>query len=182
MFDKIKSFFIRRKFRFATRAAGVKHAFVDIERARRAGIIVNANESKADDLRAVKEYSARLEKSGVKTLLVELNFDKKSAPAFENIASQHLFINPVRLTWLEMPDTATEALFRQEELDVLINLDSSGRPASHYLSGISHAKTRVGLHSAPYEACYELMTVIPADKGAREKLSQFDHFLKMLEK
>lgn len=184
LLSRLKTLLTSRRFRQANaKSAGkTNHDFVDLEQARRVGFIVNAQTTSQAESSKLSQYISRLKKAGKDTFLIELNFQKKSEPTFQNISSG-MFINPEKLNWLDLPNTAVESEFLQKELDILMNFDSSPRVTASYLCTLANARTRTGVYVEGQEDCYELMLSIP-EKGAKvpAMLDQFDHYLKELAK
>lgn len=182
--SQIKSILTRRKFKQANskQAGKVKHEFVDIDQARRVGFIVNAQQVVNADLNRLKKYIGTLKQTGKEVYLVEINFQKKSTPAFNNL-SDGIFINPEKLNWLDLPNASVEQEFLGKELDILMNFDNSKRATAQYLCTLANARTRTGIHIEGQEACYELMLDVPqSEEKVPALLDQFDFYLKMLEK
>jgi hypothetical protein len=184
LLSRLKSLLTRRRFRQANARSAEKihHDFVDLEQARRVGFIVNAQTTTKAESSKLSQYISRLRKAGKETFLIELNFQKKSEPAFQNI-SDGMFINPEKLNWLDLPNSDAEKQLLQKELDILMNFDSSTRVTASYLCTLANARTRTGVYVEGQEDCYELMLSIP-ENGAKvpAMLDQFDHYLKELAK
>lgn len=157
-----------------------KHDFVDIERARTVGIIVNMNQCSREDQDALMKYIRTLLKEAKAVTVIEINFDKKAVPQF-NTEVPSIFINPAKINWLDYPEQAIESQIRRHEFDILLNFDASERMTSKYVCGMAKVKTRAGMYVDGLESCYELM-LTPDSKRVREMIPQFDHFLQMLEK
>jgi hypothetical protein len=153
---------------------------VGLERARRVGFIINSQLTPKTDFSKLAQYISRLKKAGKETFLIELNFQKKSTPAFQNV-SDGIFINPEKLNWLDLPNAQVESQLLQKELDILMNFDNSARVTAPYLCTLANARTRTGVHVEGQEACYELMLNIPEPSAkVPAMLDQFDHYLKEL--
>ncbi|MEZ4688264.1 MAG: hypothetical protein R3B47_20050 [Bacteroidia bacterium] len=183
--SRFKSLLTRRAFKNASsKSAGkIHHDFVDLEEARRVGFIVNTQNTSQSDSSKLSQYISRLKQAGKETFLIEINFQKKSTPAFKNI-SDGIFINPEKLNWLDLPNHQVETQMLQKELDILMNFDSSPRVTASYLCTLANARTRTGLHVEGQEDCYELMLSLPEANGTKAPsvLDQFDHYLKELVK
>ena len=162
----------------------IKREFIDIDKAKEIGMIVNMNICSAEDVKLLRKYISQLKKESKKIFLIELNFLKKSAPEFTSSVDA-VFINPSKLNWFDYPVASVEGKIKQRNLDILMNFDASDRITSKYLCSLANAKTRTGTHTAGYENCYELMIDLPPNlNGDRipAMIKQYDYFLKMLEK
>lgn len=182
--SQIKEEFRKRKIRKLDKQRKPRREFVDIDKAKQIGMIVNINQCSTDDIKDLRKYISRLQKSKKRIFLIELNFIKKSLPELAN-GTDSVFINPSKLNWLDYPTHGIEGKIREQELDILMDFDSSGRMTSKYVLNIANAKTRTGPHVKDFEYCYELMVELPSSSTAyrlRDMINHFDHFLKELEK
>ncbi len=156
-------------------------AFVDLESARKIGLIVNTSQSTPDDLKLIHTYMDALEKRNKEVLIIEINFLKKSEPVFTQ-AKKSIFINPAKLNWLDYPTPSVESQIKQYNLDILMNFDPSERMTSKYICSIAPAKTRTGMHVEGFESCYELMIDGQPDHELKTMIKEFDYFLNMIDK
>jgi hypothetical protein len=156
-------------------------AFVDLESARRIGIIVNTSQTTSEDLKLIKSYTDALEKRNKEVLIIEINFHKKSEPVF-NLGKKSIFINPSKLNWLDYPLPGVENQIKQHDLDILMNFDDSERMTSKYVCSIAPAKTRTGMHVEGFESCYELMIDRQSEQELKTMIKEFDYFLNMIDK
>jgi len=161
--------------------------FIDIEKAKRIGIIVNMNQCTNDDLKLIYAYIDALRKKKKQILVIELNFLKKSIPELSG-AFDSIFINPANLNWLDYPTPAIEKKIQKFDLDILIDFDHSDRMTAKYVCSMARAKTRTGMHTEGFEGCYELM-IKPKDADVngyngepklKNMIKGFDYFLNMI--
>lgn len=159
-----------------------KHDFVDIEKAKSVGIIVNMTTSSKDEHNQLLAYIKNLLKVGKNVQVIEINFDKKADPFF-NTEVPSIFINGTKLSWLlDYPNSSIEAQIRRHDFDILLNFDTSDRMTSKYVCGMAKVKTRAGIHVEGLESCYELMVNSAPNKKVPEMIREYEHFLQMIEK
>jgi hypothetical protein len=180
-FQELKQRFSLRKIRNLARKNTVHREFIDIDKAARIGIIVNAGACTKADLKLLREYLLELQAREKQVLLIELNFTKNSLPKFADLFNL-IFINPAKLNWLGHPNPDVENQLKQKELDILMDFDLSDRITSKYICSVVHAKTRTGAHDEGFENCYELMVDVTDDNRVGTMIREFDYFLKMIEK
>lgn len=178
--NDIKEKYSKRRIRNLDRSEEYSRDFVDIESAKRIGIIVNMNSISPDDLSLLKNYIDALKKRKKKLLLIEINFHKKSESEFSS-EKDAVFINPAKLNWLDYPTPKIEDKIRKTELDILMDFDFSSRMTSKYVCSMARAKTRTGVHREGFESCYELMIDHGAEQNMKAIIKEFDYFLNMID-
>ncbi|MDW3646217.1 MAG: hypothetical protein R8P61_04065 [Bacteroidia bacterium] len=178
--NDLKEKFSKRRIRNLDRSKEYIRDFVDIESANKIGVIVNMNHLEGKDLALVTEYLETLKRRNKKILIIELNFNKKEVPHFTSYTN-HIFISPTKLNWLDYPTPAIENEIRQHELDILMDFDYSSRMTSKYVCSMAKAKTRTGVHHEGYESCYELMIYHDEESGMKGLIKEFDYFLNMID-
>lgn len=168
---------------YAKRAQKVRfpHSFVDLERASRIGFILNMNQFNSKDLIVLTDYITKLEDHGKSVVLIELNFQRRTEPMF-NETIKSIFLNREHINWLEFPSVKKMQEVNASQCEILINLDTSERMTSRYVCGFSSAPTRVGIAREGEEQFYELMVELPEDVKLKPMITQFETYLKMLEK
>lgn len=177
----LKEKFSRRRIRSLDRTKEFSRDFVDIDSAKYIGMIVNVDAMGSGEEAIIKEYLAVLKKRNKKTLIIELSYNKKSEPTWNEAGDAFVFINPTKLNWLDYPTPAIETQIRQHELDILIDLDLTPRMTSKYVCSMAKARTRTGLHQEGLESCYELMINKSGDNDLKSLLRTFDYFLNMID-
>ena len=80
--NTLKHKFNLRKLRIIQRTQKVDHDFIDIDKAKKIGMIVNSNECNNSDFKLINTYIDKLKSRNKNIFLIELNFLKKSAPRF----------------------------------------------------------------------------------------------------
>ncbi|TAE55627.1 MAG: hypothetical protein EAZ89_05505 [Bacteroidetes bacterium] len=180
--NDIKQNFSKRRIKNLDKSKEYRRDFIDIESAKRIGLIVNTTEISDEDYQLVLTYAEALKKRKKEVVIVELNFQKKSEPrvtGFQTI----IFVNPVNLNWLDYPTPEVENKLLEQELDILMDFDSSLRMTSKYLCSIARAKTRTGVHREGMESCYELMITRQQEEENNMKgiIREFDYFLNMID-
>ncbi|HHG86232.1 MAG TPA: hypothetical protein ENJ82_15890 [Bacteroidetes bacterium] len=157
------------------------HAFVDFDKAKTIAFIVNISQFNPEDLVSFTKYISKLETVGKSVVVIELNFERKSLPMFK-ASTRSIFINPEGINWLKFPAVERLREINRLKCDLLVNLDTSEQMTSHFICGLSNAKTRVGLAQDGYEAFYELLLQLPNTTKITKLLETFEMFTKMLEK
>lgn len=157
------------------------HDFVDLDRAKTIGFIVNINLLQPKDLIALTDFLTKLEDTGKDVFIVEINFKRKSEPMF-NETIKSIFINPEHVNWLGFPAIGRLQEINKQKSDILLNLDVSEKMTSRFICGLSNAKTRVGMYEEGYEEYYELMLEISPETKLKDMLSHLETYLKMIEK
>ena len=182
--NRLKEKFSKRKLISLDKNPSVKREFIDIDKAKEIGMIINMNICSVEDVKLLRKYINQLKKDSKKVFLIELNFMKKSSPEFTSSVDS-VFINPSKINWFDYPTASVQGKIKQRSLDILMNFDVSERITSKYLCSLANAKTRTGTLSAGYENCYELMIDLPPNLNGNRisaMIKQYDYFLKMLEK
>lgn len=156
-------------------------AFIDLETAKKIGLIVNTSQTSPDDLKLIRSYIDALKKRKKTVQIIELNFIKKSEPVFTK-RENAIFINPAKLNWLDYPIPSVENQIKRFDLDILMNFDHSQRMTSKYVCSITPAKTRTGMHVEGFESCYELMIDGQQNNELKTMIKEFDYFLNMIDK
>ncbi|MEM7369316.1 MAG: hypothetical protein AAF587_12005 [Bacteroidota bacterium] len=178
--NDLKEKFSRRRIRSLDRTKEYSRDFVDLESARKIGLIVNVSQIDPEDLDLVQTYIKALKKRNKKLLVIEVNFLKKSIPILSHI-TDGVFLNPSKLNWLDYPTPGIENEIRKHELDILMDFDSSNRMTSKYLCSMARAKTRTGVHREGFESCYELMINREDVPTMKAMIKEFDYFLNMID-
>lgn len=182
--NRLKEKFSKRKLKSLDKQPAVKREFIDIDKAKEIGMIINMNICSVEDIKLLRKYINQLKKDSKKVFLIELNFMKKSSPEFTSSVDS-VFINPSKINWFDFPSSAVQGKIKQRSLDILMNFDASDRLTSKYVCSFANAKTRTGTLTAGFENCYELMVDIPPNLNGNTiptMIKQYDYFLKMLEK
>ena len=157
------------------------HEFVDFNRAKRIGFIVNIGLFSAEDLVFFTKYITQLEEKGKEVVVVELNFKRRSDAMFKD-SIRSIFINPEQINWLNFPSIQRLKEINDTNCDILLNLDTSEIMTSRFICGLSNARTRVGIHEPGYENFYELLLQMPLETKMSKILDTFETFTTMLEK
>lgn len=181
MWEKIKTYFQNRQINQVL-AQGRKftHDFIDVEKAKSIGLLINVNQCSPEDIKDIHAYMDATRAKGMKVIVFELNYLKKSTPAFSTSAHS-VFINPEKTNWLDCPTSSVQGLIAQYDMDILLNFDTSESMTSHYVSAISHARTRTAVYKEGFENFYEMMVAFKENRF-KKMLHNFEHFLKMIEK
>lgn len=181
LLDRFKKQLSLKRIEQLSREKPYKHDFVDIEKAKSVGIIVNMTTSSKDEQRQMLDYVKSLLKTGKNVQVIEINYDKKGEPIF-NTEVPSIFINGSKLNWIDFPNASIESQIRRHDFDILLNFDPSDRMTSKYVCGMAKVKTRAGIHIDGLESCYELMVNGNANKKVPEMIREYEHFLQMIEK
>jgi hypothetical protein len=179
--QSLKHGYSLKVFEQRARKISFPRAFVDFNKAKSFGFIVNISLFNAEDLVYFTKYITRLEQTGKEVMVVELNFKRKSLPMFKDSASS-IFINPEQYNWLGLPSLQRVKEMNKANLDLLVDLDTSETMTSRFICGLSNARTRVGLHEDGHEHFYELLLQLPRTTPMSEMLNTFETFTKMIEK
>lgn len=179
--NRIKEKYSRRRIRQLDRSRKYMRDFVDIDIAKKIGLIINVNQLNSQENKLLRNYMSELKTRQKDLLLIEINYQKKSVPEFKKSVNS-VFINPSKLNWLDYPILSVENQIKRHKLDILLNFDSSDRMTSKYICSIADAKTRTGIHVAGFESCYEVMVDLPKNNRLKTMITEYEYFLKMLEK
>jgi hypothetical protein len=178
--NDIKDKFSQRRIRNLDRNKDFSRDFVDLDSAKKVGVLVNMSHCTEEDLTLLRNYFDALKKRGKELLVIELNFDKKSESTLSP-KEKTIFLNPAKLNWLDYPTPSLENEIRKQELDILMDFDDTPRKASKYVCSIAHARTRVGVYREGFESCYELMISREEGEGMKSMIKEFDYFLNMID-
>lgn len=179
--EKKRAFSLQR---FSKKAEKVRfaHAFVDLKSAKRIGFILNTTNSSAKDLIMLTDYIAKLETQHSKEVfVVELNYRRKSEPVFKE-THRSLFVNPRHVNWLGFPSMEVLKDLNSVPTDILIDLDQGESLTSKFISGLSNARMRAGLHQEGFEPFYDLMLSAEGAPSLKVFLNQLEVYLNMLKK
>ncbi len=182
--NQLKDNFTKRKMRQLDNRKPPQREFIDLDKAKNIGIIVNINECSTEDIKQLTGYISKLKREKKHIFIIELNFIKKSVSEL-TLSGDGIFINPSKMNWLDYPVPSVEEKIRNQTLDILMNFDASEKMTSKYVLNFANAKTRTGPHVEGFEYCYELMVNLPPNtngKHLQAMINQFDYFLKMIEK
>ena len=179
--NELKEKFSRRRIRNLDRTKEYARDFVDIESARKIGLIVNVGQCSEEDLALILSYARALIQRKKQLLLIELNFDKKAESRLKGQFDHVIFISPAKLNWLDYPTPQIEQQIQAHELDILLDFDDSEHMTSKYLCSMARAKTRTGVHREGFESCYELMITREEAPEMKTMIKEFDYFLNMID-
>lgn len=182
--NQLKDNFTKRKMRQLDNRKRQAREFVDLEKAKNIGMIINVNECDTEDIKQLNKYTAKLKRDQKRVFIIEINYLKKSEPALTQ-SGDGVFINPSKLNWVDFPVPTIEEKIKDFPLDILMNFDSSEKMTAKYVLNFANAKTRTGPHVEGFEYCYELMVHLPETTSGNRlqgMINQFDYFLKMIEK
>ncbi|RMG57420.1 MAG: hypothetical protein D6722_24915 [Bacteroidetes bacterium] len=179
--NDLKEKYSRRRIRNLDRTKEYPRDFVDLESARKVGLIINVGQHSEGDLTQILNYAQALLKRGKNLFVIELNFDKKSESQLSKRFPKVTFINPSKLNWLEYPTPQIEQEVQAVELDILLDFDDSEHMTSRYLCSMARAKTRTGVHREGFESCYELMITREEATEVKTMIKEFDYFLNMID-
>lgn len=180
MWEKIKTYFQNRKInQVLAQGKKIAHDFIDIEKAKSIGLIININQCIPEDIKDIHSYMDATRAKGIKVILFEINYLKKTTPTF-GTSAHSVFINAEKINWVDCPSEAAQGLIKQYDMDILINFDISERMTSHFIAAISQARTRTFIYKEGFSTFYELMVVFKEVRFKR-MLQNYEHFLKMIE-
>ncbi|GAB4418826.1 MAG: hypothetical protein OHK0039_30640 [Bacteroidia bacterium] len=179
-YNDIKEKFSKRRIRNLDRSKDYTRDFVDLESARKIGVIINVDACSEADLELMRNYVLALKERKKEVLIIELSFNKKAESILSPLGDT-IFINPTKLNWLDYPTPTIEQQIRKHELDILMDFDDSGRMTSKYLCSLARAKTRTGVFHEGFESCYELMIDSEEVNNKKATINEFDYFLNMID-
>ena len=170
-----------RQFEKKINKVSYPHQFVDFEKARTIGFIINVNQRSLREMVILQDYMGNLKKSGKNPVAFEIN-RKKNAESIFGDTVDTVFVNSETLTFFGLPSKEVLKSINQNSVEILLNLDTSDDMTSRYICGFSNAKTRVGIYQEGLEDFFELMIDLPRDTQIKKILSSFEDYLKMIEK
>ncbi|MEM9717882.1 MAG: hypothetical protein AAGA10_01455 [Bacteroidota bacterium] len=180
--DKIRSNLSKKKYQQIQPLNGeYRRDFLTLDAAQQVGLIFNLTRLPDRDFDQIRTFIKHLEDKGKKLVIIELNFLKKSLPLLEGEYS-HIFVGLEQLDWLRYPQEEVIDFVQQLNLDVMLNFDQSNQITSKYLCRIVNAKTRIGVHEAGFEDCYELMVEPQSVDELKHLIEMFDGYLSMVRK
>lgn len=181
MIETIKNYFRNRKLReLVTQGKKNIHDFVSLNKAKSVALLINVNQCNTEDLKDVHRYIDDFKAKGINVVLFELNYNKKSTPAF-GTSAHSVFINPDKINWYDCPTGQAQSQIAQHKVDILINFDTSEHLTSHFVCGLANAKTRTGVYHEGMESFYEVMVNFKENRF-KKMTPNFEHFLRMLDK
>ena len=180
--DKIRANLSKKKYRHIRTLNGAYHRdFLTLDAAQKVGLIFNLTRIPDKDFDQIRAFIHRLEAQNKKLSVIELNFTKKSLPLLSG-EYHHIFINPENLDWLRYPQEGVVKQVGDLDLDVILNLDSSIQITSKYICRIVKARSRIGVHEAGFEDCYELMIDPQQVSDLEQLIEMFGGYLSMVRK
>jgi hypothetical protein len=180
-FERQKANLARYFYHRRSRKSRPKHDFVSLGKAQKIGILIHVNVFNLRLTKQIAEYVTHLEKNGKQVYIIELNTKKNADPVFSDIKLS-IFLNIKYFNWLGIPDHFGLAKINKHHLDILIDLDTSDSLFSRFVTGLSNARMRVGIHREGTEPYYDMMIAVKPDTPSDTMLSQIENYLNMIHK
>jgi len=158
-----------------------RHEFVSLQHAKKVGILIHIHFFNLRYAKQITDFITRLEKEGKQVIIIELN-TRNTADSVFGDQKLCVFLTKKYFNWLKIPDHYATSRINKHHLDVLIDLDISEEPYARFLSGLSNAKTRVGIYREGLDEYYDLMVSMDPNLLPQELLHNIEHFLNLLKK
>lgn len=147
--------------------------FYNFDKVSSIGILFNA--TKTEDFELVKAYQKYL-KGKDKKLSSLGYFSAKELPDISYSKAEFEIFTNSDLNWHLKPVGGFIDNFIREEFDILIDLNLENDFPLRYISALSKAKFKIGVHSANMDI-YDLMIEVEEGKGIGYFLMHLDHYL-----
>ena len=173
MFQKIKSYFFRRRMNQRIKTLKKSHKVVNLNRARHIGILFDGSEP--DNFEVVDKYAMSLEKQRKKVNLLAFIdaaqvSDGLSFPFFLRRDTSCLFA----------PKGALPKEFVERDFDILINASLTEYEPLEHITTFSNARYRVGPYFEGKTHCFDLMINNHQDSLAAY-LEKVNHYLAIID-
>jgi hypothetical protein len=152
--SKIKQFFWNLSYNQEISKLTREKKFISLNNALSVGILYNVGEE--EDYKRFTTFVASLqsEKKEIKALgIVKYNL----IPHYCYPRLSFDYIIKKNVNWYSKPSGEFVKDFISRDFDILINLDLGESPVFHYISGLSHAKFKVGKYSKENEKYLDFM-------------------------
>jgi hypothetical protein len=87
-----------------------------------------------------------------------------------------------KLTWLGLPEAATQRMLTEGSFDIAVNLAGPDLFPAHYAMAVSHASFRMGFYSSAYAYIYDFMVREPEDGSLAAGIATFEMYMGTVQK
>jgi ABC-type uncharacterized transport system substrate-binding protein len=175
LIQKIKEYFYNSSLKSALKSnAGVQREMININSAKRIGIIFNA--TKKNDIITVTQFADKLRNEGKEVYTLGYQDRKLKEEAVARLFDRN------SIDWFGIPNDTKVDSFQKLNLDILICAFEEECLPLEYIVATSKARFRVGAFSKAKTNYYELMINIKKDQQLLYLLKQIKHFLKVINK
>lgn len=175
LFNKIKLYFLKLALTRELEQKPVSNReIINLQEAKNIAIIFNA--TNIEDVITVTQFADSLKNMGKNVEMLGYENKKPKKDAQEQ---PHIF-DKSNINWFEKPTGTKISTFKKQKPDILICAFEKECLPLEYLAAVSLAKFRVGKYTSKNVANYELMINLEKNQNLQYLLTQFTHFLKVI--
>jgi len=172
-FENIKESFYQKHLQRKVAEMKVRRHQVNFENAKTIGLLIEAGDR--ENLVFADKYREQLRKTRKQVKILAYFNDKGN---HENLTVN--FFTDKDMNWYGIPNSEQVRDFIDRPFDILISLHLDASRPLEYISTISNAKMRVGLHALDKEYCYDFM-IDPTDVSTlNQYVKQFEDYFKII--
>ncbi len=172
-FDNIKESFYQKHLKRKVSQVKIKRHQVNFENAKTIGILIEAGDR--ENLVFADKYRDRLRKMTKQVKILAYFNDKAN---HDNLTVS--YFTDKDMNWYGIPNSEQVRDFIERPFDILISLHLTPSRPLEYISTISSAKMRVGLHASDKEYCYDFMIDPSAVSNHKQFVKQFEDYFKII--
>lgn len=172
-FDNIKENFYQKHLSRKVAEVKTRRHQVNFENAKSIGILIEAGNR--ENLVFADKYRDQL-RNQRKQVKILAYFNDKAA--HDNLTVN--YFTDRDMNWYGIPNSEQVRDFIDRPFDILISLHLSTSRPLEYISTISNAKMRVGLHARDKEYCYDFMIDPTSVTNLNQFVNQFEDYFKII--
>ena len=172
-FDNIKESFYQKRLHRTVAEVKVRRHEVNFENTKTIGLLIEAGNR--ENLVFADKYREKLRKTRKQVKILAYFNDKAN---HDNLTVNY-FTNK-DMNWYGIPNSEQVRDFIDRPFDVLISLHLTPSRPLEFISTISNAKMRVGLHSKDKEYCYDFMIDPTEVSTLSQFIDQFEDYFKII--
>jgi hypothetical protein len=168
---------------YANRIKKIKHhrQFISLEKASRVGFVLSSKSILPEETNRFITFIQSIESLGKSVYVIELPRKKKSNRHFGN-KIKSILLDKKYFNFFNLPSQFAIDKINGYHFDILVDLNRSEELTSRYLTGLSNAVMRVGIHDPAQTHFYDLMLSIDPRRPAHMILENLNSTLTLFNK
>jgi hypothetical protein len=168
---------------YANRIKKIKHhrQFISLEKASRVGFVISSKSILPEETNRFITFIQSIESLGKSVYVIELPRKKKSNRHFGN-KIKSILLDKKYFNFFNLPSQFAIDKINGYHFDILVDLNRSEELTSRYLTGLSNAVMRVGIHDPAQTHYYDLMLSIDPRRPAHMILENLNSTLTLFNK
>ena len=168
--NDIKNYFYRRSLEAGVAVVEVERSLISLEHAHTVGIVFDSTNPANDT--TVLQFAEQLRSAGKEVELLGFVDDKKT-----EVKPGITVFNRKNLNWVEVPQCEQIEKFASKNFDLLLACFTGNSLPLEYVTGISHARWRVGVYAENKTGLYDMMVNMGDKNDIGYLLEQSTYFL-----